>query len=549
MQLVDALAAGVRGAENGTALIYNRIGSQQIAYYQGEGGFEAQNQVAAGTAVSLDENGGAVVYVTQVAKVVCKNEDGLTVRTFTVGNYDAAVEVISPSFTGTDYATGASGVSKPVTLEQVLDAWTTSAGAPDWEVLSDGVATPLQGLISSLGGYLLSVKNFDAAGDGVTNDTSAINACIAAASSSGKVVFFPPGTYKTTSALSLPAGVSMLGCGPAKSIIKIDHASNNMFALTGTATEFQHIRGLAFGALQSWTGSIFGTTVDSLVLFEGCRFGDTNTVGVLASGYFFTDTDGIEPSFQCQDCDFVFPVNRAGTLATYVTSTAQITLKLLGCRLDWANLDSNPPLSRTYRLFLVGCTLDVTAMSVNSSSGFVSDYMVAVGNFVTNTGGATLTVLSGSGATVYEAGNYVGADVTWLANGPSAASLATRVGKTGHLTQSGGGTLNLMTEDYGQGILNNSVVVVNITDNTAFSLTANVLDGLEFDLVLRNSVAGATGTITYDTTYFAGQTATNGTAPPVSMAAQGTFISIKFRGFTGPDGLRYYPIGGSYGGT
>lgn len=549
MQLVDALAAGVRGAENGTALIYNRIGSQQIAYYQGEGGFEAQNQVAAGTAVSLDENGGAVVYVTQVSKVVCKNEDGLTVRTFTVGNYDAAVEVISPSFTGTDYATGASGVSKPVTLEQVLDAWTTSAGAPDWEVLSDGVATPLQGLISSLGGYLLSVKNYDAAGDGVTNDTSAINACLAAASSSGKVAFFPPGTYKVTSALSLPAGVSMLGCGPAKSIIKMDHASNNMFAHTGTATEFQNIRGLAFGALQSWTGSIFTTTTACLMVFDGCRFGDANTIGVLASGYFYTATDGISCTFQCNDCDFVFPTGRAGTLATEVASTAQITLKLFGCRLDYANLDSNPPLALTTRLFLVGCFFDVTGMGTSASTGFSSNYIVAVGNFVTNTGGGSLVLLSGSGAVVYESANVVGADVTWLSNGPSAASLGTRIGKAGALTQSGGGTLNLMTNDYAQGILNNSVVVVNITDNTAFSLTADVLDGLEFDLVLRNSVAGATGTITYNTSYFAGTTSVTGTAPPTSMAAQGTFISIKFRGFTGPDGLRYYPIGGSYAGT
>lgn len=549
MQLVDALAAGVRGAENGTALIYNRIGSQQIAYYLGDGGYEAENQVAAGTAVSLDEHGGATVYVTQVAKVVCKDSGGLTVRTFTVGNYDAAVEVISPSFTGADYATGASGVSKPVTLEQVLDAWETSAGAPDWEVLSDGVATPLQGLISSLGGYLLSVKNYDAVGDGVANDTSAINACLAAASSSGKVAFFPPGTYKVTSALSLPVGVSMLGCGPAKSIIKMDHASNNMFTLTGSPSEFQYIRGLAFGALQSWTGSIFTTTTSSLVVFEGCRFGDSFTVGVLASGYFYTVTDGISPTFQCQNCDFVFPVNRAGLLATKVASAAQITLKLLGCRLDWANLDSNPPLASTYRLFLVGCTLDVTAMSVNSDGGFVSDYVVAVGNFVTNTGGATIDIINGSGAAIYESGNVVGSGVTWIGNGPSSASLGTRVGRTGHLTQTGGGTLNLMNEDYAEGILNNSVVVVTITDNTAFSLTANVLEGLEFDLALENAVGGASGTITYDTNYFAGTTSVAGTAPPTSIAADGTVITVKFRGFDGPDGLRYYPVGGSYAGT
>jgi hypothetical protein len=217
--------------------------------------------------------------------------------------------------------------------------------------------------------------------------------------------------------------------------------------------------------------------------------------------------------------------------------------------LDWANLASNPPLAITTRLFLIGCTLDVSAMSLTSDGGFVSNYIVATGNFVTNTGGATLSVLNGSGAFVYEAANLVGSDVIWLANGPSNASLGTRNGKVGTFTQSGGGTLNLMTGSYAEGILENSTVVVTITDANAFTLTENLLEGLEFTLILVNNAGGATGTITYSTTYFAGFSSIAGTAPPTSIAAVGTLISVRLRGFTGPDGLRYYPVGGSYAGT
>lgn len=41
----------------------------------------------------------------------------------------------------------------------------------------------------------LSVKDFGAAGDGTTDDTNAINSCLAAAQSAGKNVLFPAGTY------------------------------------------------------------------------------------------------------------------------------------------------------------------------------------------------------------------------------------------------------------------------------------------------------------------------------------------------------------------
>ena len=50
-----------------------------------------------------------------------------------------------------------------------------------------------------------NVKDFGAAGNGVSDDTVAINAAISvAASQNGGVVFFPVGTYVTSSTINLP---------------------------------------------------------------------------------------------------------------------------------------------------------------------------------------------------------------------------------------------------------------------------------------------------------------------------------------------------------
>jgi len=62
----------------------------------------------------------------------------------------------------------------------------------------------------------ISVKDFGAVGDGVADDTAAINAALA---SGAKRVHLPAGTYKVGSTLSVPQNVSMYGDGPAATII------------------------------------------------------------------------------------------------------------------------------------------------------------------------------------------------------------------------------------------------------------------------------------------------------------------------------------------
>ena len=58
----------------------------------------------------------------------------------------------------------------------------------------------------------VSVKDFGAKGDYITDDTASINACFAAIGI-GDVVYFPRGVYSYTGSLSIPEGVKIVGDG------------------------------------------------------------------------------------------------------------------------------------------------------------------------------------------------------------------------------------------------------------------------------------------------------------------------------------------------
>lgn len=61
--------------------------------------------------------------------------------------------------------------------------------------------------------HFLSVKDFGAIGDGVADDTIAIQDAVDAASEQGKGVWFPAGTYNQSSKIQVPSGVNIQGAG------------------------------------------------------------------------------------------------------------------------------------------------------------------------------------------------------------------------------------------------------------------------------------------------------------------------------------------------
>src|SRR5579885_2890154 len=79
-----------------------------------------------------------------------------------------------------------------------------------------------------------NVKQFGALGDGITDDTSAIASAITAATSSGGIVFFPAGTYLTTTQ-TLVSNVILAGAGEGATIIKLKNATNGDLLSANTA--------------------------------------------------------------------------------------------------------------------------------------------------------------------------------------------------------------------------------------------------------------------------------------------------------------------------
>src|SRR3954471_4867464 len=119
MHLISALASGINGASGGSATLLKRgTATPLTAWYRD---FEA-SQTYAGS-VPLDANGGAVIYVNELTDVQVYDLSGVLIREFVAGDNASSVEVISPSFTGTDYVTGQVAANKPTTLSSVLDRW------------------------------------------------------------------------------------------------------------------------------------------------------------------------------------------------------------------------------------------------------------------------------------------------------------------------------------------------------------------------------------------------------------------------------------------
>lgn len=159
--------------------------------------------------------------------------------------------------------------------------------------------------VSTLTAYLsnnaiANVKDFGAVGEGVTNDTAAIQACIdycfgttasphgSANAKLNKALYFPAGTYRITSALTFPkvVGARIFGDGRVATTITTATANTPIFSTNGFA--YSTVEGLYFnnaaantGAVieLDWDGSAGGLALQSNT-FRDCYFGGSSLAAI-----------------------------------------------------------------------------------------------------------------------------------------------------------------------------------------------------------------------------------------------------------------------------
>lgn len=109
-----------------------------------------------------------------------------------------------------------------------------SMATPDFTATGTGAATrSSSGKLSDL----ISVKDFGAIGDGLTNDTAAIQNALVA----HDAIYIPPGTYLINSTITINTRKTVFGAGQ-KSVIKCQNSSFNAVELRGGFNTLQNFR-------------------------------------------------------------------------------------------------------------------------------------------------------------------------------------------------------------------------------------------------------------------------------------------------------------------
>lgn len=202
------------------------------------------------------------------------------------------------------------------------------------QLSSVGPSRPWTKMVGEIGSLPLlsrrvfNVVDYGAARTALTDDGPAINAAIAAAAAdAGGIVYFPTGTYFCSTTINLQTEVSLLGDGPATSIIKkASGASSNLIQSTAFGVRKCTISGLGFDGSQSAvTGGAILALINSVhdVHIRDCFFQASYSQAIIIGG-------GSSQLNTISDCTFT----NIGTNAIEMTSPTNQRLAINNVLID-----------------------------------------------------------------------------------------------------------------------------------------------------------------------------------------------------------------------
>lgn len=240
--------------------------------------------------VTLDSGGRAEVYALAPCRMIVKKSDDAT----TV--FDGNTTYVTAQQVSIKNAAVNGGAE--TTLDAALTAIVSSTAYQESSTANTRTYT------ARLQDEAVTVKDFGAAGDGVQDDTTKIQAALDHCGATGKSLLFPAGTYLISSALAASAYTykfDIRGDGAKSSIIKQSSTTANGLTLSfgGATGHGSEIRGVSFTCSTASSGAAVSITNATGVVLRDVEtslfrtgIDASSAVGVICDHVTVNSTDG-----------------------------------------------------------------------------------------------------------------------------------------------------------------------------------------------------------------------------------------------------------------